>query len=114
MPWREWLEAGQVKRYYYALSEVLKRYIERRFEFHAAEQTTTEVLAAMRLNKTPMRDDIGRFFTRSDLVKYSKAVPPEDEARSAIDEVRELVIKTMPQQPIPALAAGATAPRQGV
>src|SRR5262249_29420449 len=45
MPWREWIETGQAKRYYYALSELLKRYIERRFEFDAAAQTTTEMLA---------------------------------------------------------------------
>ncbi len=102
MPWREWVEAGQYKRYYYALSEILKRYIERRFEFQAAEQTTTEVLAAMRLHRTPMRDDIARFFLRSDLVKYSKVIPPEEEARAAIDQVREFVTKTRPAEPAPA------------
>ncbi len=106
LPWREWLEAGQVRRYYYALSEVLKRYIERRFEFHAVEQTTTEMLASMRAHKTPMRDDIGRFFTRSDLVKYAKRVPPDDEARSAIGQVREFVMKTRPAEPAPVTAPG--------
>ncbi len=105
MRWREWLESGQVKRYYYALSEVLKRYIERRFEFQAAEQTTTELLAAMKLNRTPMRDEVAGFLMRSDLVKYSKAIPPDDEARSAIDQVREFVTKTMPQQPATATGA---------
>jgi len=115
LPWREWLDAGQVKRYYYALSEVLKRYIERRFGFHAVEQTTTEMLASMRAHKTPMRDDIGRFFTRSDLVKYAKWVPPADEAESAIGQVREFVAKTKPQEPAPAAAAAgqAPAPAQG-
>ena len=109
MPWREWLEAGQFKRYYYALSEILKRYIERRFEFQAAEQTTTEVLAAMRLHRTPMRDDIARFFLRSDLVKYSKVIPPDDEARAAMDQVREFVTRTRPAEPVPAVPATDTA-----
>jgi hypothetical protein len=107
MPWREWLDAGHHKRYYYALSEILKRYIERRFEFQAAEQTTTEVLAAMRLHRTPMRDDIARFFLRSDLVKYSKVLPPEEEARGAIDQVREFVTRTRPVEPAPADPASA-------
>jgi hypothetical protein len=114
MPWREWLEAGQFKRYYYALSEVLKRYIERRFEFQAAEQTTTEMLAAMRLHKTPMRDDVAKFFTRSDLVKYSKVVPPQDEAQFAIDQVREFVMRTMPQEPAAATGTGGGAAADSV
>jgi len=110
MPWREWLEAGQAKRYYYALSQVLKRYIERRFEFDAVEQTTTELLLSMRAHKTPMRDDIGKFFTRYDLVKYAKWVPPTEEAGSAIDQVREFVVKTKPQEPAAPTAAGGQDP----
>ena len=117
LPWREWLGAGQIKRYYYALSEVLKRYIERRFEFAAAEQTTTEMLASMRFHRTPMRDDVARFFARSDLVKYAKLVPPEEESETAIAQVREFVLKTRPQEPAaagPVAAAGSTpAPAAG-
>jgi hypothetical protein len=109
-PWHEWLEAGQVKRYYYALSQILKRYIERRFEFHAVEQTTTELLASMRIHKTPMREDVARFFSRLDLVKYAKSVPPADEAESAIAKVRDFVLKTKPQAPPPAPAAVGTSP----
>lgn len=110
LPWREWLETGQVKRYYYALSEVLKRYMERRFEFDAAEQTTTEMLASMRAYKTPMRDEVARFFSRSDLVKYAKSVPATDEAEAAIEQVREFVIKTKPLDPLPAPAASGQVP----
>lgn len=110
MPWHEWLEAGQFKRYYYRLSEVLKRYIERRFEFEAAEQTTTEMLAAMRAHRTPLRDEVARFFLRSDLVKYSKAIPPGDEARRAIEEVREFVTRTMPREPAPVPAGDGAGP----
>jgi hypothetical protein len=110
MPWREWLEAGQAKRYYYALSQILKRYIERRFEFHAVEQTTTELLASMRAYKTPMREEVARFFARLDLVKYAKSVPPADEAASAIAQVREFVLKTRPQEPPAAPVAQGAVP----
>ena len=104
LPWQEWLAAGQVKRFYYALSQVLKRYIERRFEFNAVEQTTTEILASMRACRTPMRDEVGPFLTRSDFVKYAKTVPPDDEARSAIAQVRDFVMKTKPSEPAPSPA----------
>jgi len=113
LPSRDWLETGQVKRYYYALSEILKRYIERRFEFDAAEQTTTEMLASMRAYKTPMRDEVARFFGRSDLVKYAKSVPAADEAEAAIEQVREFVLKTRPLDPAPAAAPGAMAATGG-
>ena len=48
-----------------------------------------------------MRDDVAKFFTRSDLVKYAKWVPPEDEAQTAISQVREFVTRTRPQEPAP-------------
>ena len=108
MPWREWLAAGQVKRYYYALSQVLKRYIERRFGFDAVEQTTTEILLSMRTHRTPMRDEIARFFSRYDIVKYAKWEPPTDEAESAIAQVREFVVKTRPEAPASGGAAVTT------
>ncbi len=107
MPLGEWIEAGQWKRYYYALSEVLKRYIGRRFEFDAVEQTTTEILAALRARRAPLRDDVARFLMSSDLVKYSKVVPPLEEARAAVDRVRDFVERTRPAEPA---AAGDAAP----
>jgi hypothetical protein len=110
LPWREWLAAGQVKRYYYALSEVLKRYIERRFEFNAVEQTTTEILASMRTYRTPMREEVRQFLTRSDFVKYAKTVPPDEEMRSAIAQVREIVTRTRPPEPAPAPLAHGEGP----
>ena len=110
MPWREWLETGQVKRYSYALSQILKRYIERRFEFHAVEQTTTELLASMRAHRIPMRDEVARFFARLDLAKYADSVPPASESEAAIAQVREFVRKTTPQEPAAAPAAVGTSP----
>lgn len=112
LPWRDWLADGQAKRYYYALSEILKRYIERRFEFDAVEQTTTELLASMRALKLPMRDDIGRFFARYDLVKYAKWVPPLEESEQALTQVRAFVERTRPAEPAPD-AAAAEPPQSG-
>jgi hypothetical protein len=116
LPWQAWLGEGQVKRYYYALSQVLKRYIERRFAFNAVEQTTTEILSSMRAHRTPMRDEVRLFLLRSDFVKYATTVPPDAEMRSAIAEVRDFVIRTKPAEPAAAgpvptgASAGAAAP----
>jgi len=110
LPWREWLAAGQVKRFYYSLSEILKRYIERRFEFDAVEQTTTELLASLRAQRVPMREEITRFFARCDLVKYAKTEPPNEEWESAIAQVRDIVNRTRPAPEAPAAAAAAPQP----
>jgi hypothetical protein len=108
LAWRDWLAEGQFKRLYYALSEILKRYLERRYGFDAVEQTTTELLASMRAQKLPMRDEISRFFARCDLVKYAKTVPPEDEAERALEQLRDFVVKTRPApEPVKPVAAGA-------
>ena len=109
LPWREWLAEGQFKRLYYALSEILKRYLERRFEFDAVEQTTTELLASMRAHKLPMRDEITRFFARCDLVKYAKTVPPADEVEQALEQLRDFVVRTKPA-PEPAAPAATRQP----
>ena len=113
-PWREWLESGQVKRFSYTLSQILKRYIERRFEFRAVEQTTTELLASMRSHRTPMREEVARFFSKLDLAKYADSIPPVEEAESAIALAREFVLKTRPIQTPPAAAPAAAGPAPAV
>jgi hypothetical protein len=89
---------GFVKRYYYALSEILKRYIERRFAFNAVEQTTTEIMNHMKLYKIPRRDDFGKFFNRADMVKYAKLVPQAEELNTATVQVRFLVLASKPEE----------------
>ncbi len=98
LPVKEWLSRRLFKKYYYALSEILKRYIERRFEFNAVEQTSTEIIEHLRLHKIPIREDFGRFFDRADLVKYAKYTPPQDELHTAAETVKTLVEKTKPPE----------------
>jgi hypothetical protein len=68
------------------------------------------MLASMRAHKTPMRDEVARFFSRSDLVKYAKSVPSLEEAGAAIEQVREFVDKTKPLEAVPAPATADTGP----
>ncbi len=89
---------GLIKRYYYALSEILKRYLERRFAFNAVEQTTTEIVAAMRQQKTPLRDDFSRFFSGADMVKYAKHIPRNEDISGAADQVKGLIVRTKPEE----------------
>ena len=96
IPVDEWLSKGLVKKYYYALSEILKRYIERRYEFNAAEQTSTEVIAEMKRLKTPFREEFVSFIQRADLIKYAKHQPDPGEVPQAIEAVRGMVLRSRP------------------
>ena len=87
---------GLVKRYYYSLSEILKRYLERRFEFDALEQTTTEIVHHLKTRKILIRDEFTRFFTDTDLVKYAKFTPALNDQQQAIEKAKELIRKTKP------------------
>ncbi len=96
IPAQEWLDAGQVKRYYYSVSEILKRYLTRRFKFPAVDQTTSEIVLAMKREKVELREEFGDFFQRADLVKYAKLVPPRPEMDSVVGRAEEMVKKTTP------------------
>ncbi len=96
IPVQEWIEKRLIKRYYYTLSEILKWYLERRYAFNAAEQTTTEIVGELKRKKVELRDAFGTFFHRADLVKYAKFVPEDTEMLQAVETARNLVTKSKP------------------
>lgn len=97
LPAAEWLDKGLFKRYYYTLSEITKRYLERRFNFNALEQTTTEIAHNLKAQRAPHREGFVSFLSRADMVKYAKIVPPRQEMDGALGAVRELVMITIPK-----------------
>ena len=97
VPADDWLGSGHFKRYYYTVSEVLKRYLTRRFGFPAVDQTTTEIVRAMKATKIPERERFGEFFQRADMVKYAKFVPPLPEMAAVLPAARELIKATTPK-----------------
>jgi hypothetical protein len=111
VPADDWLASGHFKRYYYTVSEVLKRYLTRRFGFPALDQTTTEILRAMKTTKIPEREGFGEFFQRADMVKYAKFVPPLADMETVLPTARELVKATIPKpEPGPASPTSQTGP----
>ncbi|MGQ9534594.1 MAG: hypothetical protein ACUVTF_05080 [bacterium] len=88
---------GLFKKFYYTLSEILKRYLEYRFGFPAIEQTTTEIILHMKREKIPLRDEFTDFFHRVDRVKYTKYVPPQSEIEAIVGQAKELITKTIPK-----------------
>jgi hypothetical protein len=89
---------GKLKQFYIELSEILRRYIEGRFDIKAVEATTYEL---KRLLKHPdltkeQSQAILEFLSRSDLVKFAKFQPTPDFPGNDFESVRNLVVETKP------------------
>lgn len=89
---------GKIKQFYIELSDILRRYIEGRFDIRAVEATTYEL---KRLLKHPeltkdQYQTILEFLGRSDLVKFAKFQPSAEYPAGDYDLVRNLVISTKP------------------
>ncbi len=81
-------QRGLIKEYYSEVTEVLRRYIENRWQVRALEETTDEILTG--LTGTGIAGDLLRSvekgLRRADLVKFAKAQPgiPEHEEMMTI------------------------------
>lgn len=75
------VESADAKTFYSVVSEIIREYIENRFDVPALEQTTEELLMAMRNKDLP--EDAAKQLTSmlrfSDLVKFAKEEPDEFE-----------------------------------
>jgi hypothetical protein len=77
---KQYLLKGLVREYVFELSDILKRYIERRFTINAAEFTTEEILAWLGISplEKGRRNAMEWFFRATDPVKFAKQTPDQD------------------------------------
>jgi hypothetical protein len=89
--------AGQGQRYHALLSNLVRRYVERRFGLHAPRQTTAEFLRGLQALpelQSATRELLGDLLARCDLVKFAGVVPSADDCRAAAALAREFVQAT--------------------
>ena len=102
-----WIEALQIEPFYVALSGIVRRYLEARFNLRAPERTTEEfirdALSSRKLSDAH-RDLVAGFFEQSDLVKFARHAPGQADMHNALDSAERLVRETMPAAPAPAPA----------
>lgn len=100
----ELIAAGAYQDYYLRLTEIAKRYLGARFGFEALDRTTEEIqdlLGRGHVRVEPLDPKrVLTFLQDCDLVKFARLSPPEDEAREALQDVREMVERSMPREPI--------------
>lgn len=90
------LENGRIKEFYTEISEIIRQYIEGRYFIVAMEMTTTEVLEG--LSTAEVSEDnfnlFQTFLDQSDLVKFAKRIPSEDENEEILNTAYEIVNRT--------------------
>jgi len=90
-------EKGLIKEYYIELSEIIRRYIEHRFNISTMERTTYEIIRD--LNRADIireqLNEISDFLYASDLVKFAKVRPDTETCKSDFVIARKIIETTM-------------------
>ena len=90
-----------VRRFYFALSEIVRAYVEGRFGLNATDLTTEEILSSLsRLPLDPGHDrGLRAFLADTDRVKFAAHRPERGEITTLLDWARRFVEETRPVEP---------------
>lgn len=78
-------QSGKIKSYHTELTDIVRRYIENRFDIQAIEMVTYEILVAMQrtVATDEAKEKLKEMLELADLVKFAKEKPlPDDEEKS--------------------------------
>jgi hypothetical protein len=89
------LQSGDAREHFFKLSEILRRYLGKRYLFPALDWTTEEITAYFKNQEKielPTQTEANRILKKSDLIKFAKAkaLPETDE----IESVRTFIKST--------------------
>jgi hypothetical protein len=79
------------------VSDVIRVYLEERFNLHAPDRTTEEFLEELRAGSQLNEDQKGlleNFLTKCDLVKFARVEPSEPELRDLLEAALRLIDET--------------------
>jgi hypothetical protein len=94
-------QAGRLKEYYSLLTEILRRYIEARWEIPAMESTSFQLLRDVepKINDANLRLLLENLLSDADLAKFAKNQPDADTCQRDLEKGYILVQKTTPVAP---------------
>jgi hypothetical protein len=94
--WRQ----GKDKEYHSQLTDVARRYIDRRFDINAMEMTSGQILQAIKgkSDADTVFDELKQMLHLADLVKFAKYRPLPDENELSLIHAYLFVNSTMPVQ----------------
>jgi hypothetical protein len=96
-------DEDQIKEFYSRLSEIVRHYLEQRFDIRAPEMTTEEFLE--KSGSSPTLNDVQKkslhgLLNASDLVKFAKTIPSASDMDDALQWARRFVTETTPPPPV--------------
>lgn len=97
-------QKNEYKIYYTRLTEIIRRYIERRFGIPAMEQTTFDILASWKetgYDDPELIDILKQLLNLADLVKFAKEKPLPTDNEMNLDNAYVFVRKTRPVVVLP-------------
>lgn len=91
-------EQGQVKTYHSELTDIIRDYLEKRYNINALEQTSEEIFAGLRhLDiKEQEMNKLRQMLLLADLVKFAKATPLHNENEQSMENAISFVMNTKP------------------
>ena len=96
-------QQGQIKQFYTDITDVIREYLENGYEINAMEMTTDEIVALVKKNKEldEIRNVLKEMLELSDLVKFAKFVPLENENEAVVLNAFMIVEKTTKEETAP-------------
>jgi len=94
---KEYLSTGKVQEFYFELSNIVRHYIENRFQLKAPEMTTEEFLLTLKESEvlnSEQKSLVKDFLSHCDMVKFAKYLPEKNEIDSSYTSARNLVDQT--------------------
>lgn len=96
-------QQDKTKQYYSEVTDVIRNYIENRFEIRAMEQTTEEILYSFRLRKDLLNEktlsNLSQILTLADFVKFAKYKPLPDDDNLTLVNSYFFVNETKKEEP---------------
>ena len=95
------IEQGKIKEFYEGISDILRHYIEHRFDLRAPERTTEEFLFEIRYSTALSMSDkesLGEFLKHCDMVKFAKYDPTNEQIQTTFDLVKKFIEKTKSEE----------------
>ena len=95
----DWLRRGRTREYFFRMTDILKRYFERRITIPAAEATTYEILRMLRdknISGSPL-EHVRDLMESADFVKFAKWVPNPAQIIAMNQKATQIVEDFRPQ-----------------
>jgi hypothetical protein len=86
----------QIKEYHTELTDILRGYLEKRYNIQAHEQTTDEIIAALKNSDLTKdhREGLQQLLVLADLTKFAKEKPLPIENEQSMDKAIDFILKT--------------------